>query len=301
MFPLISLFLILGYIPLQGQGLVFQKDIYIAENEVQDNAISFGGEIIVKGKVNENVIAFGGKIIVEGEVGEVVLGFGTEIILKSTAVIKGDVVSIGGPLDKEPGAIVEGDTTSFSLDTSEDVQRFLKSTLSGSLLPLLLIIKLITLFIWFILALIVAAIFPRQITFASDQIRKSFWPIFGIGFLGIIIFVSLVVFSAILCFILIGIPILLSLIFIGIIIKIFGRVVLFFLFGEILSKAFGKTKPSLLLAVILGFILVSFISFIPILGALLTFVLSIIGWGVVIRTKFGTTENWFRKKLPNKS
>jgi hypothetical protein len=24
--------------------------------------------------------------------------------------------------------------------------------------------------------------------------------------------------------------------------------------------------------------------------------LSIIGWGVVIRTKFGTTENWLRRK-----
>jgi hypothetical protein len=40
---------------------------------------------------------------------------------------------------------------------------------------------------------------------------------------------------------------------------------------------------------------VSFVSFIPVVGVLLTFVMSIIGWGVVIRTKFGTTEKWFKR------
>jgi hypothetical protein len=34
----------------------------------------------------------------------------------------------------------------------------------------------------------------------------------------------------------------------------------------------------------------------PFVGFLFSQVLNIIGWGVVIRTKFGTKENWFRKK-----
>ena len=38
------------------------------------------------------------------------------------------------------------------------------------------------------------------------------------------------------------------------------------------------------------------IGFIPFFGFLFALVLNIIGWGVVIRTKFGTKENWFRKK-----
>lgn len=289
---LILLFLFIGYVPLQGQGFVLQKDIFVAEDEVQDNVISFGGEILIKGKVNENVIAFGGTIIVEGKVGDLVLGFGSEITLKPSAVVKGDVVSLGGTLDKEPGSIVDGDTIYFN--TSEGVMEFFKEGLIGvlgmSLIPVLLVIKLITMFIWFILAVILVAIFPRQISFASSQIRKSFWPIFGTGLLSIIIFTGLIFVSVFLSFILIGIPFLISLIIIGIIIKILGRVILFYFFGESISKAFGGKQPSLLLAVFLGFILVSFIGFIPIIGSLFSFVLSIIGWGVVIRTKFGTTE-----------
>jgi sorbitol-specific phosphotransferase system component IIBC len=81
----------------------------------------------------------------------------------------------------------------------------------------------------------------------------------------------------------------------GIAIQIFGRVILFYFLGEILSKAFGKSRISPLAAVTLGLILVTLIRFIPVIGFLFSFCLSIIGWGVVIKTKFGTTENWFKR------
>jgi len=297
-FVSVFLFLISGSLPLQGQqSFTLKKDIVVAEGEVQDNIVTFGGVVHVRGRVKEGVIAFGGEVIITGEVDDIVLGFGSIITLESTARIKGDVVSIGGTLNKKPGCTVGGDTVYFK--TSEDINKLfeegLKGFLSVSLIPLLLIIKLISVFMWFLIALLLAAFFPRQISYASAQIRKSFWPIFGTGFLSIIIFSGLVIFSALLCFVLIGIPILLALIIIGFIIKIFGRVVLFYFFGESLINAFGKSKVSPLLAVVLGLILVSLVSFIPVIGVLFTFVMSIIGWGVVIRTKFGTTENWFKK------
>ncbi len=292
------LFVFLGLLPLQGEGVVFKKDILVEEDEVQDNVVSWGGDIRVLGTVNEGVINFGGTIVIEGKVGETVVGFGSKIILTSTAKVGGDVLSLGGSLDREPGSIIEGDTIYFS--TSEEVAKFLKEGVIGifglSLLPLLIIFKLITLVIWFILAIILVAIFPRQVSFASQQVRTSFWPIFGTGLLSIIIFTGLIIFSVLLSFILIGIPILLALIAIGVIIKIFGRVVIFHFLGDSLYKAFGGKQSSSLVAVALGLIVFGLIGFIPIIGSLFSFVLSIIGWGVVIRTKFGSVENWFKKK-----
>ncbi|MCK4556110.1 MAG: hypothetical protein KAU47_01235, partial [Candidatus Aminicenantes bacterium] len=109
---------------------------------------------------------------------------------------------------------------------------------------------------------------------------------------------GLVIFATLLSFVLIGIPLLIALIIIGFIIKLFGRVFLFYFFGESLIQAFNKnSKVSAFGGMILGFIFVSFISFIPFIGGLFMFCLSIIGWGIVIRTKFGTTENWFKKKV----
>jgi hypothetical protein len=289
----ILVFLISGFLPLQSQeSLTMGKDITVEENEVQNTIIAFGGDVLVKGKVLESVIAFGGTVTVSGEVGDLVLGFGACITLKSSAVVKGDVAALGGTLKREYGSTVKGDTIYF--ETPEDITKFLPLGLTGTLIPFLLF-KLISVFIWFLLALLVTAFFPRQISFASSQIRKSFWPVFGTGLLSIIVFTGLVIFAALLCLVLIGIPILLCLIILGLIIKVFGRVVLFFFFGESLMNAFGKSESSPILIVILGLIPVSIIMFIPIVGFIVSFCLSIIGWGVVLRTKFGTTENIFKR------
>ncbi len=291
----ILLFLISGLLPLKSQQhFTVTQDIFIAEDDEQDNVISFGGKVVIEGKVRESVITFGSDVIISGEVGELVLGFGSNITLKPSATIKGDVVSLGGILEKEVGSIIKGDTVYFK--GVEDFSEFLGAGFTGALIPMLIFFKLISVFITFLLALLVTALFPRQITAASSQVRKSFWPVVGTGVLSIIIYVGLIIFATLLSFVLIGIPILIALVIIGFIIKLFGRVILFYFFGESILHAFNKSKVSPFAGVLLGFLLVSLVSFIPILGALITFCLSIIGWGVVIRTKFGTTENWFKKK-----
>jgi hypothetical protein len=296
-FPLVGLFLLSALTPLNGQGITVQKDITVEEWEVQDNVVSFGGTIHIKGKVTEAVIGFGGHIIIEGEVDQTVVGFGSIISLKSTAEIKGDVVALGGELEKHPDAVVEGDTVTFFFGAPDVFQELFQNGLSG-LITMILIFKLISLVFWFIIAVILAAVFPRQTSLASSQIRAAFWPTFGVGLLSIIVFTGLVIFAAILTLVLIGIPILITLVTLGIAIKVFGRVIIFCFFGELMARAFNKKDPTTIAAVIFGFILVSVISLIPIIGSLFSIVISILGWGVVIRTRFGTTRNWLQRKPP---
>jgi hypothetical protein len=293
--PLVCFLLLVGSTPLAGQGLVLQKDITVEKDEVEDNVISFGGTIWVKGKVEQSVIAFGGKIIIEGQVGETVFGFGSDIELKSTAVVEGEVATIGGQLDKHPAAVVKGDTVTLAFDTPEFVKDIFAGGWGG-LISIILIFKLISLIFWFIIAVVLAAAFPRQTTLASSQLRKNFWPTFGVGLLAIIIFTGVVIFSALLTIVLIGIPILVTVATVGIAVKIFGRVIIFHFFGQSLAMAFNKKNPAVIAAVIIGFLLVSLVTFVPILGSLFSMVINILGWGAVIRTRFGTTENWFQKK-----
>lgn len=293
--PWVCLFVLSGFPYLNGQGFILQKDITVDKNEVQDNLVSFGGTILVKGKVTGAVIAFGGSIVIEGEVGQAVVGFGSDIALKSTAEIHGDVVAFSGKLEKHPGAVVSGDTVTFLFDVPEAFQNLFKNGLGG-LISVILIFKLISLIFWFILAVVIAAILPRQTSLAASQVRTAFWPTFGIGLLSIIIFTGLVIFAAILTLVLIGIPILITLVTVGIAVKIFGRVIIFCFFGQVLARAFNKKDPAIIAAVMFGFLLVSFIGFIPVIGSLFSMVISILGWGAVVRTKFGTTENWFQRK-----
>ncbi|HDJ23284.1 MAG TPA: hypothetical protein ENF17_05270 [Candidatus Aminicenantes bacterium] len=288
---IISLFLVLGISwPLFAQGVILKRDIHIKKSDQQDNVISFGGQIVVEGKVRESVIAFGGKIIISGEVDNAVVGIGAEIILHPTAYIHGDLVSIGGSINRDPQAIIDGDTIFF--ETSEELWNSIKTALGGlfglSFIPFILLVKLFSLIVWLIIALLLALLFPRQVVASAQEIRRNFWPVFGIGFLSIIIFAGLIISAALLSLILIGIPLLIILIFLGIALKLFSRVVIYIFFGESLTRALGSRNPALILQVIVGFLFVSIVTFIPLCGSLVAFIFNIMGWGAVIKSRFGT-------------
>jgi hypothetical protein len=282
-----------------AQGITMQRDVTVAAGETQDNIVILGGRAQVDGTIRQSVVAFGGTVTVSGEVGDSVVGFGSRIILKESAVVKGDVVALGGTLQKEPGCTIRGDTVYFQ--SAELGEKLFRNGLLGGifafpLLPIILAIKLAVVFVWLILALVGAALFPKQIAFASGELRKSFWPVFGIGLIAHIIFAGLVIFAALLSIILIGIPVLLALIVAAFIIKIFGRLVLFYFFGDSLRQAFGSRSASAVGAVLLGLLVVTLIDFLPFIGLLFSVVLNLLGWGIALRTKFGTTENMFLKK-----
>ncbi len=295
----LAVLLALG-MPLAGhQGITIQRDVTVAAGETQDNVFTLGGNAVINGKVRRSVIAIGGTITVSGEVGEAVVGFGSRVVIKESAVINGDVVTLGGTLEKETGCTIRGDTV--YLQGPEIGQKLLRGNLFKDILlfpiiPIIIVIKVIILFIWFILAFVGAALFPKQIAFASGQIRKSFWPIFGTGLLAVIIFSGLVLFAALLSIILIGIPVLMALVAAGIIIKIFGRLAVFYFFGDSVLRAFGSRKISAVGAVLSGLLVVGLIGFLPIIGFLFSIPLNIVIWGVAIRTKCGTTENVFQKR-----
>lgn len=276
------------------QGVIMQKDITVAAGESQDNVFTLGGNAVVDGTVRESVVAFGGTITVSGEVGKDVVGLGSRILIKSTAVVKGQVVALGGTLEKEPGCTIQGDTVYFKGPEIGD--QVLKGIFSWSLIPVILIIKLIIVFVWLMLALVGAALLPKPLALAAGELRKSFWLVFAIGFLAHIVFIGLIIFAALLSIILIGIPVLLALIAAAVIIKVFGRLVVFYFFGESLLRAFGSRNASAIGIVLMGLLVFSLISFLPIFGFLFGLVMNIVGWGIAIRTKFGTTENMFQKK-----
>jgi hypothetical protein len=283
-----------------GDRFAWKDTIVVTADEVRNSVACFGGDVIIEGKVRKSVFAMGGTITVSGEVGEAVVGIGSRIIIKSSAVIKGDLVGLGGTIEKEPGFRVDGDTVYFKGKELSD--RVFKNGVWGLVffpfLPIFLIFKMVNVFLWILAAFLVAMLFPKQIVRASAQVRSSFWPSLGTGILALIVYVFLIVFSALLCVILIGIPILFALMMAGLAVKVFGRVVVFHFFGESLARSFKWSQPTALGAAFLGLLVVEVIGFIPILGSLFTGLVDALGWGLAVRTKFGTADNWFKKGAP---
>lgn len=275
-----------------------RQDISVAAGETQDKIFSLGGHVIVDGHVREDVMVIGGSITISGEVGQSVVGIGSHVVVKATAKIGKDLAALGGTLEKEPGCVVGGDTIYFQ--TRELGDRLFQDgvwdgLLSLSIIPIFVVAKLVMIFLWLIVAVLGAALMPKPIAFAAGEIRKHFWPVLGTGFVAIIIFTMLVFFAAMLSFILIGIPIALALAVAGFVVKIFGRLAVFYLLGESALRAFRSRSASAMGAVLMGLLVFSLAGFVPVLGFLFTLVLNAVGWGIAIRTKFGTRENWFVK------
>ncbi len=287
--------------PAASQTFTVKTDITVAAGETQDNVFSLGGNVVVDGRVRRSVIVFGGSITISGEVGDAVVGLGSRIVLKPTAVVNGDVAAIGGTLEKDPGCTVHGDTVYFqSKEIGDKIFRegLFRGIFGFSLSPFILIIRAFSIFVWLVIALVGAGLFPKPIAFAAGEIRRSFWTVFGIGVLAVIAFTGLVIFAAILSIVLIGIPVLFALIAAGVIIKCFGRLAVFYFFGDSLLKALRSNRISPMGATLLGLLVVAIISFIPIFGFFALGFLNVVGWGAAIRTKFGTTTNWFQRKPP---
>ncbi len=277
-------------------GTGSRKDITVAAGETQDKIFSLGGHVLVEGSVREDVMVIGGSITISGEVGQSVVGIGSHVVVKATARIGEDLAALGGTLEKEPGCVVGGDTIYFQ--TRELGDRLFQDgvwdgLLSLSIIPIFVVVKLVMIFLWLIVAVLGAALMPKPIAYAAGEIRRHFWPVLGTGLVAILVFTMLVFIAAMLSFILIGIPIALALAAAGFVVKVFGRLAVFYLLGESVLRAFRSRNASAMGAVLTGLLVFSLAGFVPVLGFLFTVVLNAVGWGVAIRTKFGTRENWF--------
>lgn len=284
----------------QGAEVGYKKDIHIGPQSEQAQLIAWGGTVNIEGKIRKDVLVVGSEVTISGEIGDSFVGIGARVLLKPTAVIHKDLVILGGSLVREDGSVVKGDTVYFK---SDEIRRgFLKGGFGGlfgaAFLPFILIIKFISLLLWAVLAVVVAGLFPKNVTLAADEMRRSLGPVLLTGFVAAASFTFLMLFAAILSIILIGIPILIALSFAAVIIKVFGRVVVYYVAGQITAKAFHKTSISPLGGAMLGLAVVGIIKFIPIIGGLFSFFLSLLAWGIALRTKLGLTENWFRKASP---
>jgi hypothetical protein len=279
-----------------------QKEIHVAPGETSEAILSFGGHVSVEGQVRGDVVVIGGSITVAGDVDESVVGIGSHVVIRSTARIGKDLAALGGTLEKDAGCSIGGDTTYFQTrELGERLFRdghIFRGALSLSLIPIILAVKLVMIFLWLIVAVLGAALFPKPIVYAAGEIRKHFWSAFGIGLVALVVNIVAVFIAALLSIILIGIPVLLALGVAGFIVKVFGRLaVLYFLGAEALG-GFRDRKVSVMGATLLGLALFSLAGFVPVLGFLFTLVMNAVGWGIAIRTKFGSRENWFVKTPP---
>lgn len=91
------------------------EDVYVARDEyVEGDVVALKGSVYVDGIVEGDVVAIAGDVHVTGEVLSTVVAVLGDVELSSSAVCGGDVVSIGGRVDRDAGQ-VDGQVYSISV------------------------------------------------------------------------------------------------------------------------------------------------------------------------------------------
>lgn len=273
------------------------------EASVTGDVALIGGNLNIDGDVDGDIILVGGNITISGNIDGDIVIIGGQALLTKTAFVDGDIATIGGNVEKEEGAEITGTVTNnappvFDNPNVPDVPNppnvpnppFVPDV-SVSFNPFWEIASA------FGQALVVAAIGMLLMLFLQPQLERAgnamtSQPLMagGFGLLAIIVVPIAIVIMAITILL---IPVALIVAFLIPLAWLFGMVALGQEVGERFTKAINQTWAPVLSTGFGTFILVlltGLIDLIPCFGWVASFIVTLVAFGGVAMTWFGTRK-----------
>lgn len=273
-----------------------QRDIYVAAGETaREHLVVLGGVIRIDGTAQRDVIAIGGSVEINGTAAGNVVCIGASLSLGPSAHVQRDAICIGPKPLRAEGSRVDGQFVFIATPKElheEILSSFPINPFDYKWSPLIIGLKLVVLFCWFLIGAVVTLAFPVQVRYAADEIKTHWLRFFLTGFIWILACIVVAVVFGLLCVILIGIPLLLLLIVFAVMIKVFGNVAVYYLLGTRVLKALKWGGTPDVTAVLAGLALLGLLSFMPVVGTIVWTAIGILGMGAALSTKFGTGQPW---------
>ena len=269
-----------------SQTVIVSDEAYVPKGEVhRDDIVCILGKVRVEGEVTGDVVVVLGSLDISGTVRGDVVGIMSPTHIRDGAEIHGDLVSIGGPLDRAPGSNVGGQEVKLNF---LDMIPFLRGGWAG-LWKLLFLIKLAKLAGLFLMLLLVTALVPRRISVVAAAF-PSRWAMSILA--GLVAYCATLVLCFLLAITIIGIPLAIALWFAAKVIKWIGLASILFLMGHTLGRNVLKRELSHFAAVLGGFAVYAVISLVPFFGGVFALSMSVLALGIAILTRFGSEEGW---------
>jgi hypothetical protein len=260
-----------------GQQLVaIDRDIRI-EGEALSDVAALNGSVDISGKVDGNVIVLRG-----------------DVRLAPTARVVGDVFVVGGTIHAAHGAQTGGRMVSYP-NAPKAWLTLLEGPAIGLGFASRLVVgaKLALVASWAALLLLFFAASGRQLMETAEGIRREPFRSFFVGLTGVLCLVLTALFFTAFARGLLGAPFVVLIVLLGLILKLWGTVAVFYALGEWLTRHVFRRRFQPLNAATLGLLVLGAIKFLPWFGVLAWSVVSFIGVGATLSTKFGRREAWF--------
>lgn len=246
--------------------------------------VGSGTVTVARGDTASSVFAVGGSVVIAGTVNDTVVGIDTHVTLQPGSVVGAShtagttsLVLIGGSLTKQGGAVVRGSTTTVNGSQVATAWR------EGVVAPVSHALGTLSLIIWgaltilfVLLAVVLAALAPRQLTAVGRRITRRPLPTIGWGLL-----IALVIVPVVTLLLVASIIGLLALIPWGIVVLAVyavGAVGIAALLGEALVHRLGG-HMGLVLASLIGVVIIRLVELIPFVGPVVSGLLAILAFG----------------------
>jgi len=256
--------------------------------------VAIGRDLVIDGEALGDVAALSGSVEISGHVaGDVVL-FAGNAHLASTARVDGDVFALGGRVDAAPGARIGGRSVSYPTVSSAWMTLIEGPTLGLSALsPVVLGAKVALLAAWAVLVLLFFAASGREVLGTADSVRREPFRSFFIGLTGVLTLFLTALFFGAFAGALVGLPLLILVILLALILKLWGSVAVFYALGDWIAVHLLHRRVRPLNAATGGLLVLGVLKFLPWIGDWTWTVVTFIGVGAALATKFGRREPWF--------
>jgi len=261
------------------------QDITIPAGTTHDGEIvCVYGHVTIDGHVNGDVTVVAGSLEIKGSVEGNVTGVASRMDIDKKAEIDGDVTNVGGSLRRN-GATVQGQVVNIPFGISFPSWGHGLRSGWGDFAGFFFWWKLFAIFLFFVCALLLAALVPDRIRLISEEAPARLFTAFVFGLVGYVVFVFAQLFLTIT---LIGIPLVFLLYLVFVVLKWLAMCGIFHQIGSRIGKAMGR-ELSLLGAILLGFLPFALLRFVPFcVGFSIWFLVEILAFGYLILTRVGT-------------
>lgn len=282
-----------GAVLAQDSALVVEKGS-LARRQL----VAVGRDLVVDGIALENVASVNGSVLVNGTVRGDVIALGGSVTVADQARVEGDIFVLGGRLTAEAGSIIGGRSVSYPSASSAWLVLLEGPSLGLSAFSRAILgAKVALLAAWLLWAVLMMASSGREVLSASSAVSAEPLRMFLIGLGAVLsLFLTALFFSAMASSVM-GIPLLFLVVLSMMLFKLWGSVAVFHAAGSwIIGKLRRRWSP--LNAAVLGLLALGAVKLLPWVGTWAWTVVTLLGVGCAIGTKFGRREPWFDPAVP---
>lgn len=267
---------------------VVRGDVVVRADHPARDVVAIRGSIKIEpgAEVRDAVALLGNVVLEPGAHAREAVAVGGDVKLGAGAQVEKDVVSVAGSISRDEGAEIGGDEVSVGVPALSGLAGLIGARMAAGRpeSTALTVGQVLAKFaVYFVLGLVVLALFPRRVDAVATSFRAHPWKAVFTGLLGL---VALPVVCVLLVATLIGIPLLPVAALLVVAAGILGFTALAHHVGAALPLRIERRTSALQLA--LGTAIVVLVTSIPLVGWMAWAAAALLAFGAVLRSRFGS-------------